>query len=134
MGMSTPTRIPRTVPESGWSFAGYHLPKGTVVGCQPHTLHFNPAVFPDPFAFKPERWLDGASAEMQRDWIPFSLGARACLARNLAQVELQLAVCEIVRQDVLKGARALGGEIEIREWFNSKLVGERLELVWQTDK
>ena len=80
--------------------------------------------------FKPERWLDGPSAEMQRDWIPFSLGLRACLARNLAQLELLLAVREIVRQDLLEGTRAIGGELEMYEWFSSRLVRERLELVW----
>lgn len=132
MGMSTPTRLPRVVPSGGWSFASHHLPSGTMVGCQLHTLHFNQAVFPDPSEFKPERWLDddGPSAEMQRDWFPFSLGARGCLARGLAMEELRVAICEVVRQDVLKGARALGGEIKILEWFNSRLVGERLEIVW----
>jgi cytochrome P450 len=129
MGMSTPTRIPRVVPQNGWSFAGFYLPAGTVVGCQLHTLHFNPSTFPEPFAFKPERWLD-PTPEMQRDWIPFSLGARRCLARDLAQFELLLAVREVVRQDLLGGARAIGGELKMYEWFNSKLIRERLELVW----
>jgi hypothetical protein len=67
---------------------------------------------------------------MQRDWIPFSLGARGCLARGLAQFELLLAVREVVRQDLLGGARAIGGELKMYEWFNSKLIRERLELVW----
>ena len=44
--------------------------------------------------------------------------------------ELRVAICEVVRQDVLRGARALGGEIKILEWFNSRLIGERLEIVW----
>jgi len=130
MGMSTPTRLPRIVPETGWTYAGHYLPTGTMVGCQLFTLHFNPSVFPEPFAFKPERWLEGPSIEMQRDWIPFSLGVRACLARNLAQLELLLAIREIVRQDLLSGAKPLGEEFESYEWFSSKLVGERLELVW----
>lgn len=130
MGMSTPTRIPRVVPQGGWSFHGYWFPEGTTVGCQPYTLHFNPSVFPDPFTFKPERWLEGPSQDMQRDWIPFSLGQRGCLARNLAQSELQIALRAIAREDLLGGATALGDGIEIYDWFNSKLVGERLDLIW----
>lgn len=130
MGMSTPTRLPRIVPKVGWTYAGHYLPAGTMVGCQLYTLHFNPSVFPEPFAFKPERWLDGPSAGMQRDWIPFSLGLRACLARNLAQIELLLAIREVVRQDLLDGAKALREELEVYEWFSSRVVGERLELVW----
>lgn len=48
--------------------------------------------------------------------------------------ELRVAVCEIIRQDVLKGAMAVGDGIEILEWFNSKLVGETLEIVWEQGK
>jgi cytochrome P450 len=130
MGMSTPTRLPRVVPAQGWSFNGYHLPEGTQVGCQSYTLHFNPDVFKDPHAFQPERWLESPSPEMHRDWFAFSLGARGCLARNLAQTELLLAVQAVVREGILEGATALGGEIEIFEWFSSALVKEKLELVW----
>lgn len=133
MGMSTPTRIPRVVPLGGWYFRDYYIPEGSTVGCQPYTLHLNPAVFPDPFAFKPERWLDEPSPEMQRDWIPFSLGQRACLARNLAQSELQIAIRAVAREDLLNGATAVGDNVEIYDWFNSKLVGDRLDLVWDSN-
>ncbi|KAM0721926.1 hypothetical protein Q7P37_002851 [Cladosporium fusiforme] len=133
MGMSTPTRIPRVVPPGGWSFHGYYFPEGTTVGCQPYTLHFKPTVFSDPFAFKPERWLNNPSAEMQRDWIPFSLGQRGCLARNLAQSELKIALRAIASEDLLSGATSLGDSIEIYDWFNSKLVGDRLDLLWKLD-
>lgn len=130
MGMSTPTRFPRVVPKGGWSYGGYFLPDHTLVGCQPHTLHFDPAVFPEPFAFQPERWLDNPTTEMQRNWIPFLLGQRGCLARNLAQLELQLALQAIAREDLLRGATACGETIKIYEWFSSKVVGDRLQVMW----
>lgn len=138
--MANPTRLPRLVPQGGWIFhcsindRTYHFPAGTLISCQIHTLHHNSAVFPDPFAFKPERWLESdgysPSAEMQRDFIPFGLGARQCIARNLAMTELVLAAKAIVESNVLGGARAVGEKIEIREWFNSKVKGERIELSW----
>lgn len=130
MGMSTPTRLPRVVPRGGWSYNEHHLPEGTQVGCQSYTLHFNPAVFQDPHAFIPERWLDSPSLEMHRDWFAFSLGARGCLARNLAQTELLLAIQAVAREGILEGASTLGGEIAISEWFSSTLVTEKLELSW----
>lgn len=67
---------------------------------------------------------------MQRDAIPFGLGQRQCIARNLAQFELQLATRAIAREGLLEGVRALGDKIEIKEWFNSVIVGEKVELVW----
>ncbi|KAI7543290.1 cytochrome P450 oxidoreductase [Hortaea werneckii] len=135
ISMANPTRLPRIVPPQGFNFLAsngetYFLPPGTQVGIQIYTLHFNANVFPDPYAFKPERWLD-ATPEMQRDWIPFGLGQRQCIARNLATMELFLAMRAFAREDILAGAQAVGESIELMQWFNSKVVGEKIELVWQ---
>ncbi|EXJ93954.1 hypothetical protein A1O1_02347 [Capronia coronata CBS 617.96] len=130
LSMANPSRLPRVVPASGWTFKGTYFPPGTVVGCSPLVLHLNPEVFQDPHAFKPERWFE-PSEEMLRDAIPFGLGARQCIARNLATVELFCAVERVVRADVLKGVKAVKDKVEILEWFNSKVVGERIDLVWE---
>ncbi|KAK5693535.1 hypothetical protein LTR97_010104 [Elasticomyces elasticus] len=135
VAMANPTRFPRTVPPQGFNFDSngeqYFLPGGTQVGLQVYTLHLNPTVFPEPLAFKPERWLEDPTPEMQRDYIPFGLGARQCIARNLATTELFLAVRAIARSNLLEGAQAVGEKIEMMEWFNSKIVGEKIELLWQ---
>ena len=135
ISMANPTRFPRVVPPQGFSFETreklhYEIPAGTLVGVQPFTVHLNPRVFPDPLAFKPERWLD-ATSEMQRDAFPFGLGSRQCIARNLATVELFLAVRAIARDNVLAGAEAVGEKIEMLEWFNSKIKGEKIEIAWR---
>lgn len=129
LSLANPSRLPRVVPAQGWTFKKTYFPPGTVISCTPYSLHLNPAVFPDPFAFKPERWLD-PSEEMVRDAIPFGLGTRQCIARNLASVELFCAVEKVIKADVLTGAKTLVDKIEILEWFNSKVVGERIDLVW----
>lgn len=129
LSMANPTRLPRVVPAGGLSYPPYSIPAGTNVGVAAYELHLNPLVFPEPGEFKPERWLD-ASEEMQRDWMPFGMGSRACIARNLATVELFMAVERVAESGVLAGARAVGEGIEIMEWFNSKVKGGRIELVW----
>lgn len=68
---------------------------------------------------------------MQRDWIPFGLGARQCIARNLATTELLLATRAVVRENVLEGAETVVDRLEYLEWFNSKIIGEKIELVWR---
>lgn len=136
MAMANPTRFPRSVPPSGFTYTSpstsksYHFPSGTVVGLQPWTLHFNPVVFPDPYAFQPERWMD-PTKEMLRDAIPFGLGPRMCIARNLALFELCLATRGVVKSGVLDGARVVKDRIEVLQWFNAKVKGERIELVWE---
>ncbi len=39
------------------TLAGYELDAGSVVFAAIYMLHTNPEVYPDPFAFKPERFL-----------------------------------------------------------------------------
>ena len=127
--MGIASRLPRAVPQEGWTFDGYHLPKGTNVGVSAFQLHLNPEVFPQPHTFLPERWSE-ATAEMHRDWVPFGTGARGCMARNLALAELFIATEKIVASDVLHGAKTTVDRIETYEWFNTRVRGDRVELVW----
>ncbi|MFF4213090.1 cytochrome P450 [Streptomyces sp. NPDC001796] len=45
--------------------AGVRLPEGTTVLYSPYVLHHDPASFPDPDRFLPERWLPGQSAAVR---------------------------------------------------------------------
>lgn len=154
--MANPTRFPRVVPASGFLYTpsrsrtsyqtsksiSYFLPAGTQVGLSPYNLHLDDLTFPEPYVFKPERWLEGyVTTEMNLAHIPFGLGPRQCIARNLAMAELSVALRAVVWSGVLEGFEALGGievagskgvcaqrRIEILEWFNSKVVGEKVEL------
>ncbi|KAI4129773.1 MAG: hypothetical protein LQ338_002083 [Usnochroma carphineum] len=123
------TRLPRVVPSTGWHFDGYFFPPGTTVGVAAPQLFFNPNVFHDPEKFRPDRWLD-PSAEMSRDLVPFSLGIRQCIARNLATAELSMAVEKVVESGVLQSAQPVKDNIEVWEWFNVAVKGNRIELFW----
>ena len=129
LSMANPTRLPRVVPAGGLDVAGASIPAGTIVGVGAYSIHLNPEVFPNPRKFEPERWLD-ATPEMARDSVAFGVGARQCIARNLATAELFWAVRAVAANEVLRGARTVGKEIKIIEWFNSKVVGEKIELIW----
>jgi hypothetical protein len=132
--MANPTRFPRIVGPSGLNIPGLpSIPPGTSVGLSGYTLHFNPAVFPEPRSFVPERWLE-TTPEMLRDAIPFGIGPRQCIARTLATAELFWGTEALVRKDVLKGAKPVKNKIEILEWFNSKVKDEMVELVWDGQK
>ncbi|KUJ14165.1 cytochrome P450 [Mollisia scopiformis] len=130
ISMANPTRLPHVVPDSGWTFKGTNFPAGTIVGCSAHELHFNEEVFPDPFSFYPERWLQ-ENPEATKAFFAFGAGSRACIARNLATFELYMGAERLVERDVLRGARACQEKVEIYEWFNSSVKGEKIELVWE---
>ncbi|WYZ33775.1 hypothetical protein EsH8_I_000051 [Colletotrichum jinshuiense] len=130
LSMANPSRLPRVVPAAGLRCGALFVPAGAVVSCTPYELHHDPAVFADPLAFLPERWLTpGAAGDaMRRDFIPFGRGPRQCIARNLAVAELSKAVAVLAAEDGLRGLRSVGERIEILEWFNSHVKGHKIEL------
>ena len=70
----------------------YSIPKGMNVIAYAHGVHRDPANYPDPDAFKPERWLDANGKFQYKPYIfmPFSMGPRVCVGESLARAELQL--------------------------------------------
>lgn len=34
-----PMSLPRYVPPGGWTIGGYYIPEGTIVSCQPYSVH-----------------------------------------------------------------------------------------------
>lgn len=130
LAMANPTRFSRIVSSNGLKMQGLPpIPAGTNVGMSAYTLHFNPQIFPNPHEFLPERWLE-PTPEMLRDSIPFGIGSRQCIARNLASAGLFWAVEGLVKSDVLKGARPVKDRIELLEWFNARVKDKKIELVW----
>ncbi|CAD5217301.1 unnamed protein product [Bursaphelenchus okinawaensis] len=72
---------------------GYTIPAGTAMLPQICVLHHDPAVFPDPYKFDPNRFLnqDGSLKKVD-ELVPFMLGRRACLGEALARMELFLFI------------------------------------------
>ncbi|KAG8885179.1 NuA4 histone acetyltransferase subunit [Tulasnella sp. 331] len=61
------------------------IPKGSKVFYDVSALHHNPRYWPDPYAFKPDRFLD---PNWPRDaFLSFSAGSRSCMGRRFAEVE-----------------------------------------------
>ncbi|KAL3475109.1 cytochrome P450 [Aspergillus californicus] len=85
-----PSGLPRIVPESGSTLAGYFLPGGATVTTQLYTIHKDPDVFEDPEVFNPSRW-ENPTREMRDAFMPFSAGSRNCVGLHLAKMELRLA-------------------------------------------
>jgi cytochrome P450 len=70
---------------------GLNLPAGTDVTPAIWLAHTRAESFPEPFAFRPERFLGRKPGTYE--WIPFGGGIRRCLGAALAMAE-QLVVLE----------------------------------------
>jgi len=65
----------------------------------PYVIHRDPNVFEDSEAFLPQRWEDG-SAEMDRHYLPFGAGSRACPGSHLALTVMATALLTAARWDL----------------------------------
>ncbi|KAL3464931.1 cytochrome P450 [Aspergillus heterothallicus] len=67
---------------------GQAVPKGTVVTMCTYVTHRDPAYFPNPEVWDPERWISGDLETMKKAFAPFSVGPRTCVGQALAMTEL----------------------------------------------
>lgn len=129
------------------------LPEGTVVAVSHYAIHHNEAYFPQSFNFNPERWIVETGLSEEADskfeaeeakvalaksaFCPFSIGPRACIARNMAYSELSVTVARLLWLYDLKlaeGQETIGdgngcktwgglerrkGEYQLRDWVTA---------------
>jgi cytochrome P450 len=77
---------------------GFRYPEGVALLANAYLVHHDPAIYPDPYAFRPERFLDESPGTYT--WIPFGGGRRRCLGASFAQLEMK-----VVLRAVLSRAR-----------------------------
>ncbi|RYP24333.1 hypothetical protein DL765_000597 [Monosporascus sp. GIB2] len=77
-----PGIIPRRVPPGGSKVAGYYLAPGTTVSVSIRMINYNPDLYHDPNSFIPERWLGPEGKELEKWFLTFSRGSRACLGQK----------------------------------------------------
>jgi cytochrome P450 len=83
--------------------AGLELPAGVAVVPAIPLVHRRPEVYPDPEAFRPERFLETPPGTYT--WIPFGGGVRRCLGAAFAQYEMRVVLSELVRRRDVRPAR-----------------------------
>ncbi|XP_019365314.1 PREDICTED: 1,25-dihydroxyvitamin D(3) 24-hydroxylase, mitochondrial, partial [Gavialis gangeticus] len=79
------------------SVGNYTLPKGTILMINSHAVGSNEEYFRDWNQFKPERWLQNTRIN-PFSHIPFGIGKRMCIGRRLAELQLHLAICWLIRK------------------------------------
>ena len=75
---------------------GYELPAGVAVVPNILLVHTREDVYPDPFAFRPERFLEQPAGTYT--WIPFGGGVRRCLGASFALFEMKAVLKAIAAQ------------------------------------
>ncbi|MEJ5945240.1 cytochrome P450 [Pseudokineococcus basanitobsidens] len=83
---------------------GVTVPAGTTAVISPWLLHRRPELFPEPEAYRPERFEVGLDRAARAAYLPFGAGPRLCIGRDFALVETTLLVAELLRGSTVRPA------------------------------
>jgi cytochrome P450 len=92
-------------PTEPTELGGYLFEPGTQMAASILLVQFDPELYPpDPQAFRPERFLDGAPEPYT--WIPFGGGVRRCLGAAFATLEMRVVIATILARTRLRVRRS----------------------------
>jgi cytochrome P450 len=80
-----PRLVKQPVEVGGWEY-----PPGVCLIANAYLVHHDPDVYPDPYAFRPERFLEAQPGTFT--WIPFGGGRRRCIGASFATLEMKIVL------------------------------------------
>jgi cytochrome P450 len=83
----------------GYRLGGIPLTRDQLIVISLYALHHNPDYFPDPFRFKPERFMpENRHLLTPYTFMPFGVGPRNCIGMRFADQEMKLALAGLLRR------------------------------------
>ncbi|KDQ63502.1 hypothetical protein JAAARDRAFT_147890 [Jaapia argillacea MUCL 33604] len=113
-------------------YEGYFIPAGTTITGNAWAILHDPSMYPDPSAFKPERFLKREGGECARDpmTVAFGFGRRICPGRHLAEASVWIAIVSILSTfDIGKAVDSEGHDIEPKIEYHSGLVSHPMPFI-----
>jgi cytochrome P450 len=96
-----PNAEPRLVKQPV-EIGGVRYPAGVYLLANAYLVHHDPEIYPDPYAFRPERFLERPPGTYT--WIPFGGGRRRCLGASFAQLEMRIVLRAVLASCTLAPA------------------------------
>jgi cytochrome P450 len=92
-----PRLVKQPIEVGGWSY-----PIGVCLVPNAYLIHHDPGIYPDPYEFRPERFLEEAPGTYT--WIPFGGGRRRCIGASFAMLEMQIVLRTVLTARTLAPA------------------------------
>jgi cytochrome P450 len=100
-------------PTEPTELGGFLFAPGAQLAASILLVQYDPELYPpDPYAFRPERFLEGAPESYT--WIPFGGGVRRCLGAAFAQLEMKIVIPAILARARLRAPRAASEKARFR--------------------
>ena len=82
---------------------GVSYPPGVVLIANAYLVHHDPDIYPQPYAFRPERFLEseGGKAPGTYTWLPFGGGRRRCLGASFAMLEMKIVLRQVLARNLV---------------------------------
>jgi hypothetical protein len=98
-----------------------HIPAGITVGVAPYAIQHNPLYYPDPWTFKPERWIPSSStpeslALARKAYCPFSVGPMDRAGKNMAYLALKLVLVNMLFKFDVKLSGGKKESVLLKDW------------------
>lgn len=127
----TPSRAPGQPAPPPVEILGHKFPPGTSLSVPTYTIHHSRAIWGvDADDFVPERW-ERVTERQRSAFIPFSHGPRACVGRNVAEMELACIVATVFRNFEFEIQQP--GPLQTREGFLRKPLGLKVGIRRRAD-
>ncbi len=91
---------------------GFDYQPGCALTANVHLVHHDPSIYPDPYTFRPERFLQEGPGTFT--WLPFGGGRRRCIGQAFAMLEMRVVLAALLAGADLAAAPGEGAQDEPR--------------------
>lgn len=110
-------RTDRTVTEE-IEILGWTIPKNVNLIIPIYSIHHDPDIWPNPEKFDPERFSKENSANhLPYSYLPFGSGPRMCMGTRFTQLEIKMAIVEILRNYRLIPSTRTEVPVKLTEYY-----------------
>lgn len=117
--------VGRVVRGEPFRLNGFLIPPGVEINPSIRMIHRRGDLYPDPAAFKPERFLS-ENAPDTYTWLPFGGGTRRCLGASFALMEMRIVLGRVLERVALRPADPEREKVQFRAITLSPRNGTRV--------